>query len=230
MDEKPFFSFLLTEIKDQQIEELKKFHKTYYDTETIVNTASELKYSGEIRSIFNSEINNPSPDFVKHFAKHVYPSVITQKILDQFTILTKSSISQYLNDLITDRLKTALQKEQKAIEIQQAEAAAENQEPKIIITEEDIECFMIIKAILCQNIDTKRIVYRKNQSYLAILLDDNNRKTICRLYLDGKKKHIGIFDEQKKENRFDMDQPDDIFKHAKTLIKVIDYLEKNKIS
>jgi len=31
MDEKPFFVFNITDIKDNQIEELKKFHKAYYE-------------------------------------------------------------------------------------------------------------------------------------------------------------------------------------------------------
>ena len=44
MDEKPFLEFNVTDIKDNQIEELKKFHKSYFDVDNIVNTASELKY------------------------------------------------------------------------------------------------------------------------------------------------------------------------------------------
>ena len=40
MDEKPFLEFNVTDIKDNQIEELKKFHKSYFDVDNIVNTAS----------------------------------------------------------------------------------------------------------------------------------------------------------------------------------------------
>ena len=39
-----------------------------------------------------------------------------------------------------------------------------------------------------------RIFMRAAKSYCAILVDDNNRKTLCRLYFNGKKKFIGIFD------------------------------------
>src|ERR1700754_3182778 len=69
MDEKPFFAFNITDIKDNQIEELKKFHKAYYDFDNIVNTASELKYTNELSLLLTSEFANPSPDFVKRFAK-----------------------------------------------------------------------------------------------------------------------------------------------------------------
>jgi hypothetical protein len=114
MDEKPFLEFNIHEIKDTQVEELKKFHKTVFDAESIVNTASELKYTNELKHLLQIELSSPSPEFVKHFAKQVYPSVITAKILEQFTNLTKRSIQHHINDLITERLKTALTKENEA--------------------------------------------------------------------------------------------------------------------
>lgn len=39
MDERPFFTFNITDLKEVQAEELKKFHKSYYNAETIFNTA-----------------------------------------------------------------------------------------------------------------------------------------------------------------------------------------------
>jgi hypothetical protein len=39
-----------------------------------LNTASDLKYTNEIKAIIQEEFTNPTPDFVKHFAKNVYPS------------------------------------------------------------------------------------------------------------------------------------------------------------
>jgi hypothetical protein len=48
MDEKPFFEFDLSDMRENQIEILKDlFHKSYFDQENIVNTASELKYTNE---------------------------------------------------------------------------------------------------------------------------------------------------------------------------------------
>ena len=111
MDEKPFLEFNITEIKDNQVEELKKFHKAVFNAESIVNTASELKFMNELKQLIQQELVNPSPDFVKHFAKQVYPSNISAKVLELFTNLTKKSVQQHISDLITERLKTALTKE-----------------------------------------------------------------------------------------------------------------------
>lgn len=65
-------------------------------------------------------------------------------------------------------------------------------------TDEEMEGYMIVKTILRQKVSASRITHRDAQSYFVILLDDNNRKTICRLYLNGVKKYLVVLDEQKK--------------------------------
>ncbi|HEY3370336.1 MAG TPA: type I restriction endonuclease [Prolixibacteraceae bacterium] len=229
MDEKPFLEFNITEIKDNQIEELKKFHKSYFDADSIVNTASELKYTNELKQLLNTELNNPSPEFVKLFAKQVYPSVITAKVLELFTNLTKKSVQQYISDLITERLKTALNKEDEASKEQDSIVAIPKApEIKIETTGEEIESFMIVKSILRQKVDLKRISYRDAQSYFAIVLDDNNRKTICRLYLNGNKKYFVTLDESKKEVKNEIKSLDDIFLHSDLLYNVVTGYDKIK--
>ena len=229
MDEKPFLEFNITEIKDNQIEELKKFHKSYYDVDSIINTASELKYTIELKNLLQQELNNPTPEFVKHFAKQVYPSVITAKVLEQFTNLTKKSVQQYVSDLITDRLKSALTIEKEADK--EANAVVPIEAPveatsKIVTTEEEKEAFMIVKTILRQKIPASRVTHRDALSYFAILLDDNNRKSICRLYLNNGKNFIGIFDDQKKETKNELICLDDIFKYSGALVKTVEGYDK----
>ncbi len=157
---------------------------------------------------------------------------MTSKVLEQFTNLTKKSIQQHISDLITERLKTALTKEDEAVkEKEVVEAAAEQAKEeanKVVTTEEELEGFMIVKTILRQKISATRISYRDAQSYFAILLDDNNRKTICRLYLNGGKKFFVTLDEQKKEVKNEINNIDDIFKHSDTLLSIVDAYDKSK--
>lgn len=229
MDEKPFLEFNITEIKDNQIEELKKFHKSYFDMQGIITSASELKYTLELKQLIHNELTNPSAEFVKHFTKQVYPSVVTSKVLEQFTILTKKSVQQYISDLITERLKTALNKEDEANkQAEENNALIENKvvENKVETTPEELEGFMIVKTILRQRINATRVSYRDAQSYFAILLDDNNRKTICRLYLHGSKKYFVVLDESKKEVKHELSSLDDIFKYAELLHEIVVSLSK----
>ena len=64
--------------------------------------------------------------------------------------------------------------------------------------------------------------YRDTISYFGILLDDNNRKPICRLYFNSPKKFIAVFDENKKEVRSELPSIDDIFKYADAMVKTIE--------
>jgi len=229
MDEKPFLEFNITEIKENQIEELKKFHKSYFDAESIVNTASELKYVNELKQLLHQELNNPSNDLVKLLARQVYPSVITAKVLEQFTNLTKKSVQQYINDLITERLKTALTKEDEAAKEQEAIPTTAQKEPdKIETTVEELEGFMIVKSILRQTVDIKRISYKDAQNYFSIVLDENSRKTVCRLYFNANKKYLVFLNEDKKEVKNEIKSLDDIFNHSETLINVVQNHENSK--
>lgn len=232
MDEKPFLEFNITEIKDNQVEELKKFHKSYFDVNNIVSTATDLKYTNELKHLIHQELTEPSEAFVRHFTKQVYPNMITSKVLEQFTALTKKSINHYISDLITDRLKTALNKETEAAQVVENEATPKPDlapaENKIETTAEELEAFFIVKAILRSKFSGERIVHRDAQTYFAILLDDNNRKTLCRLYLSGKKKYIATINDQKQEVKNELNTLDDIYKYSDLLIKTADAYDKAK--
>lgn len=230
MDEKPFLELDITELKDYQFEELKKFHKSYFDIDNILNSASELKYSNELKKIFAEEIVNPTPEIVKYFTKKVYDGIITAKVQEQFSELVKRAISSYVNELISKRLKTALSSEEQreasetiigSPEIEQTENATVAGDG-IETTQEELDGFNIVKAIVRKAVDVSRVIYRDALSYCAILLDDNNRKPICRLYFNSKtKKYISTFDRDKKETKHEITDLNDIFNFEKELCEVI---------
>ncbi len=226
MDEKPFLEINLQDLKDAHIEELKKFHKSYFDVDNILSSANELKYMGELRNAISLEFSNPSPDFVKFFGKQVYDGIFTPKVLEQFTALLKRSISSHISDLISDRLKAAMEKEDSINheEKEEEQLKAHTEECKIITTEEELQAFYIVKSILKDVVPLERITYRDAQRYFAIFMDDNNRKTICRLYLNlSTVKKIAFLNEDKKEESIYIDTIEDIYKHSD---KIIEQTEK----
>jgi hypothetical protein len=225
MDEKPFFEFDIAEINDVQIEELKKFHRDYFKIEEILNTASELKYIKEIKNILSQEFKSPSDVFVKFFVNQVYPGRATEKVMQQFQEYVRKSCSQTVNEWITDRLKTALNKENEVVLEENSPAAEQSQnndERKIETTVEEMEAYFIVKSILRSTVDSSRIVYRDAQSYFSIILDDNNRKPICRFYFNGNKKMMGVFDASKSETKIEIKSLDDIFGQSDSLVKVVE--------
>ena len=224
MDEKPFLEIDFTDLKTAQIEELKKFHKAYFDLDNILSSANELKYMNELKSIIVNDFSNPSPEFVKLLAKRVYDGVLTAKMIEQFTGLVRRSISNYVNDIISDRLKTALKTETEENK-QEKEATQttieELKEDKVVTTDEELEGFFIIKSILRPYVTPNRITYRDSQSYFAVFIDNNNRKSVCRLYLNSPtNKRITFLDENKKELHNKIETLDDIYNYSDQLIDI----------
>lgn len=228
MDEKPFLDFDITQIKDATIEELKKFHKSYFDVEQIVSTASELKYTNEIKNLLASELKTPNEDFVKFFVSKVYPGRATERVVSQFTDIVKKSFSQLVNEIISDKLKSALDRQNETTEEEEKiEDAPEIIDKKIITTDEEIEAFFIVKSILRTEINPERISYKDTQNYLGVLLDDNVRKTICRLWLNGRKKYIGLINESRNQTRHEIKSIDDIFNFSKEIINTAKQYDEN---
>jgi hypothetical protein len=59
---------------------------------------------------------------------------------------------------------------------------------------------------------------RDVQTYCGVLLDDNNRRPICRLWLNGAQKFVSLFDnEQRKETKIPINGIDDLYVYADRL-------------
>ena len=65
MDEKPFLEFDLSNIQGPLVEELQKFTKANFNTDTIISRAEELKYTREIKHLLAEEYNAPTEEFVR---------------------------------------------------------------------------------------------------------------------------------------------------------------------
>ena len=221
MDEKPFLDFNIEDIKDGQIERLKEFHKTYFNPESVFQSASELKYTNELRQLIQGEFAEPKDDFVKYFVKQVYPSAVTAKTLEYFRPLVKRTLSNYISDSISDRLKSAITIEEQVHREDVVEEVVAtpvvSTAKEVETTAEEMEGFYIIRSILRPVVEPKRVVHRDALSYFAVFLDDNNRKPICRLYLNGGKKYIGTFDAEKKETKAEITSIDDIYNFSSQL-------------
>ena len=89
------------------------------------------------------------------------------------------------------------------------------------------EAFFITKAILRKVIDVNRVFERDTQSYYNILLDNNVRKPICRVYLNTSNKYIGTFDENKKETKHLIESLDDIYKYEDQICAIIKKYDEN---
>jgi len=233
MDEKPFLELDLLDIDEYSVPELIKLTKSAFDVDSIINAAGELKYVSQLKKLIGTQVSKPEDDFVKFFASRVYEGVITQKVREQFYELTRKALAQFLNDQINDRLKSAMsgviQPSLASIPVtNSAKADAQERdeaEDKILTTLEELEGYHIVRAVVRSVVDAKRIVQRDTQSYFGVLLDDNNRKPICRLHFNRSQKYLGIFDEEKNETRHAISSIDEIYEYADQLKKTVGYYD-----
>ncbi len=229
MDSKPFLELNMLGMEEPVVEEIKKFTKSAFDVETVLLSANEFKYTREFKRILAIQLQEPSDEFIKLFASHFYSGRMSQSTREQFSQCLKRAFNQFINEHINARLKSALvadtstSAERVESPATPAGSAADMALPpltttppdrQITTTAEELEAYYIIKAILRDALDVKRIVMRDALSYCAILLDDNNRKPICRLYFSGVKKFVDFIDEQKHEEKIGISTLDDLYKLA----------------
>lgn len=229
MDEKPFLELDLLDIDEHAAPELAKLTKSTFDVESIISAAGELKYIGQIKREIAAQFAAPGDEFLRFFTSRVYDGVITAKVREQFQPLLQKAIVQFTGDLVNDRLKSAITGVGATMPLAfhpappEPSPASEPLEPddelRVVTTEEELEGFFVVKSIVRTVVESHRIGHRDTQSYFGILLDDNNRKPICRLHFNRAQKYIGILDGDKKETRYPVSSLDEIYSLSEALIE-----------
>jgi hypothetical protein len=220
MDARPFLEINMLDVDTIDVDELKRFTKSSFDLDQILGTAKDLKYTREILRLLAAEWTDPSEAFVGYFASQVYEGRKTKTVIELFRRATKKALHRFVAQQINDRLKSAFaetddQEDPAAAEASDAGVQVDDDDSGIITTEEELRAYYAVIAILSPDVAPDRIALRDGKSQCAILLDNNNRQPICRLYFHQKrKKKLGLIDEQKAEERVAIESVNDIFGYA----------------
>lgn len=229
MDSTPFLELNLEDLSDNHIQELKKFQKENFDVDEIFSTASDLKYLSIIKKIIKEEFNNPSDDFVRTILNMgVYDGVKTNTIVEKYRPIIKRSINSYINDVLNARLQNAIQSDEDKEENNE-EDENDDSDNGIVTTVDEIQSFYIVKSILSEFCNPKKITYKDTISYFGILYDNKVTKWICRVYLKESVKYIIIADKNKQEIRYDLNSIEDIYKFRDKLVERLNEFEKTEV-
>ncbi|RLL61538.1 type I restriction endonuclease [Paenirhodobacter hankyongi] len=222
MDKKPFFTFDFQNHDKGQVQELARFQKSSFAIESIIEAASNLKYTRKAATFLKQQLDTPDEDFARFIGRQIHEGSITKAVLEQITPAIQAALDEIIRDRIQDKLSITLRGDPPPQAAQvQAETAPD---ADIETTDEEREGFMIVRAIAARLAPIDRVVMRDAKSYCAILMDDNNRKPICRLYFNSATtKNIGIFDAEKNETKVRVDGPSDIYKYADEIEKVVKF-------
>ena len=228
MDMMPFLQFSVCDVSEQIVRELKRFTKSAFKIEEIASTASELKYTGAMKSYLMEQLQEPSEEFVRHMALQVFTGRLTENAREKFKVITKKAFTQFISDRVSDRLASALSEEKAAntpSESQEEAAPEAPAEPKsrIVTTQDEIDGYNAVKAILRSRVDVKRITLKDTVNYCNVILDGSIRKPLCRFYFNNaNNKFIAFFDEARKEMpKVHIDTVDDIYLHADRLDAIL---------
>lgn len=237
MDLSPFFSFDILNLRDSDIQEISKFQKSNFDAENIASTASELKYLNALNKYIKEQIKHPGEEFVKFLIQQVYDGPRTKNTIEKFTPIIQKSLQQIINEKVNDKLNAALKTTGSVdtkLTIEEDETLQHSEPKKIILdvevveddgvitTPEELESYSVVKVITKDIIDPARLFYRDNRSYFNILLDDNIRKWIVRVYFESNRNYIMLNDANNDKDRtiIEFIHPIDLLKYSEKIINV----------
>jgi hypothetical protein len=228
MDDKPFFTFNMEAIRPSDIKTIEAFTKDKFDVAKIVLEAGNLKLQTRLRAEIEKELGAPSDEFVRIIARRVYDKNITAAVKENVSKLMVISFSTMLRDLVNERLSSAISATNPRIP--DVDPPIDLDVTEIVTTEEEVSGFRIVQAIASRLVQPKRIVMRDAKAYCAILLDDNNRKSIARLHFNSATtKYIGFFSE-KEETRHLISDLTDIYKFGENIEKRLRELDDSIVS
>lgn len=213
LDSRPFLTFDLAEMPVHLLAELRKFEKSEFNVDGILATAERLKYTSILKTEISNLIESPPEEFVRLIASNIHEGRFTAPVIERFTGLIRTAFREVIRDSVHSRLSSALATTEAAPD---ADSEGEVTTEEIFTTQEELEGFFMIRAIVRDTIKATRVVMRDQKSYCGILIDDNNRKPLARLHLNRSVKYISLFDSGSEE-RLAISSIDDIYSYAERL-------------
>jgi len=175
MDSKPFFVFNIESYSDNDIENLLNFDVRIININEIIIKAQESVFIEDFELTFLKEMICPSGDFLKMLHKKMtFKSKYNE---DRMKELMNSSLFKSITEkIILHETKT------------------NSKSAGIITTDDELQAYHTIRTLLIQNkkIPNLRIGYKDQKGTFNILVDENQKKTVCQLKFTDSVKKIYI--------------------------------------
>lgn len=192
----PFYSFNIENIEGGSLDQIAEFYMTNIEIKSIITKAQELFFLEEFEEAFYKELSSPSRDFIRAIYTRMNGLRLNERTEKQIRELINSvSVESALEKLIVDEANKA--------------------NSGIITTNQELKVYHVIKTILAQNkqIETDSIGYKDFKGKFSIILNSNQKKKICDLFISLNSQRIEIEGE-----RFDIPNIDSIIKLKKRLV------------
>ena len=172
----PYFTFNLEDYSDSEIEKLLAYSKDEFEYKKVYEIAFEKYFNDSFENALVDELFEPSDAFIKAIYLRMGGKQMRDRMRNTITSLINSKALQRALDKV-------IQKEVKS-------------GSTTITTADELNFYHVVKTLLLQTKEFKknpeRISYRDQKTSFNVVLDDNIRKTVCKIYAEGEKKSIDI--------------------------------------
>jgi predicted type IV restriction endonuclease len=136
--------------------------------------------------------------------------------------MIQAALDEVVRTRIQQRLNVTFGKDAPQLDLVEKKTDSTEVEAEVITTDDELQAFMIVRAIGSRVAPVNRITMRDAKTYCSIFVDDNNRKPICRLYFNSKGgRSIGLFDATKTELRKSIDDLSEIYNYADQIVDAV---------
>lgn len=192
MDAKPWLDVDLRELKQAEIDALKKLRKNDFGPDQVVSLAEEMVYYNTIVAFMSTQLRDPNDAFVRFVANEI-PTIgrVTQKVVDRLTPIIRKAIQTSILQQVARSLNRQTEPAILEAQLVAPEAAPEAAAPAIsapvaevregvITTAEELECFGSISKMIKEVNPLAVVSFRDSKSYFTIM-QKNVRKWFVRL-------------------------------------------------
>lgn len=220
MDFDPFLTIDIRSVDDKAIQNLSYFNRNSFDPARAREQAVRLSQIAGIKAFIVKQSQNPDDDFVRMAARQVHQGQLRQQVVGYYSDMVRVAFQEFLNDRLTGVMGQAMQNLNKPQEQDEGESTeTEGEERGVYTSVEEVEGYELVKVIVGSVVAPERVQMRDRKNYCTVLLDDNQRKLICRLYFNNpQNKSVVIIDRERTEQRYAIDSVNDIDQYADLLI------------
>lgn len=173
--EVPYLVLDFSNINDELIETLSKFHKNNIDIKEIYNEAQDFYFLEGFSDALAHELSDPSDDFIKAIFNRMEGKRMTDQIKGKLkNLINSTTIQNALPFIIENEAKNG---------------------NMIITTFEELKIYHAIKTTILgslKKVEPERISYRDQKNSFNILVDDNQKKLIAKITSQRNKYFIDI--------------------------------------
>lgn len=109
MDKKPFFKFDLHSYDKDQVAELSRFQKEVFSIESILEAASNLKYTNAAVAYLKAQLSEPDDDFTRLIGKQIHEGSLTKAAMELVRPAIQSALDIVIRERIQDKLGITFQ-------------------------------------------------------------------------------------------------------------------------